>query len=144
MHLFQQIHESTCCWQCFLLSVHIDLGLILHWKVGLSYTAHLTDRCKTIFSYTTKKKTIWFSGHQRQSCKNVQTVQTSRCYFFLAGANFWEKHAKNRRKQVKTRENRQKTGAFLVLIFWGEKLVGANFYAFCNYDLRHINCKSQA
>ena len=22
----------------------------------------------------------------------------------------------------------------LVLIFWGEKLVGANFYAFCNYD----------
>ena len=34
---------------------------------------------------------------------------------FLAGANFWEKHAKtreNRRKQAKTRENRQKTGAF--------------------------------
>ena len=26
-----------------------------------------------------------------------------------------------------------KTGAFLVLIFWGGKLVGANFYAFCNY-----------
>ena len=23
--------------------------------------------------------------------------------------------------------------AFLVLIFLGEKLVGANFYAFCNY-----------
>ena len=43
--------------------------------------------------------------------------------FFLAGANFWEKHAKNRRK----------TGAFLVLIFLGGKLVGANFYAFCNY-----------
>ena len=54
--------------------------------------------------------------------------------FFLAGANFWEKHAKNRRKQAKTRENRRKTGAFLVLIFLWEKLVGANFYAFCNYD----------
>ena len=53
--------------------------------------------------------------------------------FFLAGANFWEKHAKNRRKQAKTRENRRKTGAFLVLIFLGGKLVGANFYAFCNY-----------
>ena len=39
--------------------------------------------------------------------------------FFLAGANLWEKHAK--------------TGASLVLIFWGGKLVGANFYAFCNY-----------
>ena len=25
---------------------------------------------------------------------------------------------------------------FLVLIFWGGKLVGANFYAFCNYVLR--------
>ena len=37
--------------------------------------------------------------------------------FFLAGAIFWEKHAKNRRKQAKTRENMQKTGAFLVLIF---------------------------
>ena len=46
--------------------------------------------------------------------------------FFLAGANFWEKHAKNRQKHAKT-------GAFLVLIFFGEKLVGANFYAFCNY-----------
>ena len=53
--------------------------------------------------------------------------------FFLAGANFWEKHA----KQAKTRENRRKTGAFLVLIFWGGKLVGANFYAFCNYALLH-------
>ena len=56
--------------------------------------------------------------------------------FFLAGANFWEKHAKkgeNTRKQAKTRENRRKTGAFLVLIFLWEKLVGANFYAFCNY-----------
>ena len=25
--------------------------------------------------------------------------------------------------------------AFLVLILLGEKMVGANFYAFCNYDL---------
>ena len=25
--------------------------------------------------------------------------------------------------------------AFLVLIFWGNNLVSANFYAFCNYDL---------
>ena len=25
--------------------------------------------------------------------------------FFLAGANFWEKHAKNRRKHAKTGEN---------------------------------------
>ena len=50
--------------------------------------------------------------------------------FFLVGANFWEKHTK---KQAKTRKNRRKTGAFLVLMFLGGKLVGANFYAFCNY-----------
>ena len=50
--------------------------------------------------------------------------------FFLAGANFWEKHAKNRQKHAKTGE---KQALSLVLIFLGEKLVGANFYAFCNY-----------
>ena len=50
--------------------------------------------------------------------------------FFLASANFWEKHAKNRQKQTKTRKNRRFFGAN----FWGEKLVGANFYPFCNYD----------
>ena len=45
------------------------------------------------------------------------------------------KTGENTRKQGKTRENRQKTDAFLVLIFLGEKLVGANFYTFCNYDV---------
>jgi len=58
--------------------------------------------------------------------------------FFLAGANFWEEHAKNRRKHAKTRKNRPKTGTFLVLFFGGGKLVGANFYAFCNYDSAQI------
>ena len=74
-----------------------------------------------------------FSELQKRTNRANQLV-----LFFLAGANFWEKHAKtgeNTRKQAKTRENRQKTGAFLVLIFLGEKLVGANFYAFCNYVL---------
>ena len=51
--------------------------------------------------------------------------------FFLAGANFWEKNAKNRQKYAKTREKQALN--FLVLIFLGGKLVGANFYAFCNY-----------
>ena len=80
--------------------------------------------------------TPWFRGRSRQpwesswqSCKNVPTVPTSWCYFFWPVLIF----GKNTRKQAKTRENRRKTGAFLVLIFWGEKLVGANFYAFCNY-----------
>ena len=64
-----------------------------------------------------------------QSCKNVPTVLTSWCYFFWPVLIF----GKNTQKQAKTRKNGQKTGAFLVLIFWGGKLVGANFYAFCNY-----------
>ena len=56
--------------------------------------------------------------------------------FFLAGANFWEKHAKNRRKHAKIGENTQKQAKnrrFFGANFFGEKLVGANFYAFCNY-----------
>ena len=71
-----------------------------------------------------------------QSCKNVQTVGTSRCYFFwpvLIFGKSTRKTGENTRKQAKIRENRQKTGAFLVLIFLGGKLVGANFYTFCNY-----------
>ena len=71
-----------------------------------------------------------------QSCKNVPTVPTSWCYFFwpvLIFGKSTRKTGKHTRKQAKTRENRRKTGAFLVLIFLGEKLVDANFYAFCNY-----------
>ena len=60
--------------------------------------------------------------------------------FFLAGANFWEKHAKNRRKHAKTGENTQKQAKnrrFFGANFFGGKLVGANFYAFCNYAPNH-------
>ena len=48
--------------------------------------------------------------------------------FFLAGANFWEKHAKNCAILFIF-------VYFLVLIFWREKLVCANFYAFSNYEV---------
>ena len=53
---------------------------------------------------------------------------------------------KAREKQAKKGENRQKhakTGVFLVLIFWGGKLVGANFYAFCNYEVLSLIMKSR-
>ena len=73
-----------------------------------------------------------------QSCKNVRTMRTSRCYFFwlvLIFGKSTRKTGENTQKQAKTRENRRKTGAFLVLIFLWEKLVGANFYAFCNYGI---------
>ena len=66
----------------------------------------------------------------------MPTVPTSRCYFFwpvLIFGKSTRKTGENTRKQAKTRENRRKTGAFLVLIFLWEKLVDANFYAFCNY-----------
>ena len=83
-------------------------------------------------------------GMMMQSCKNVRTVRTSRCYFFwpvLIFGKSTRKTGENTRKQAKTRENRRKTGAFLVLIFLGEKLVGANFYAFCNYALSQCNTR---
>ena len=56
--------------------------------------------------------------------------------FFLAGANFWEKHAKNRLKYAKTGENtgkQAKNRRFFGANFFGGN--GTNFYAFCNYVL---------
>ena len=51
--------------------------------------------------------------------------------FFLAGADFWEKHAKNRRKHAKTGENRQKHAKT------GEKqrFFGANFFCGKNWSV---------
>ena len=44
----------------------------------------------------------YFLAIQGRSCKNVQTVRTSQCYFFWPVLIFGEKHAKNRRKDAKT------------------------------------------
>ena len=41
--------------------------------------------------------------------------------FFLAGANFWEKHAKNRRKHAKTGEK--------------QRFFGANFFCGKNWSV---------
>ena len=65
-----------------------------------------------------------------QSCKNVPTVPTSWCYFFwpvLIFGKYTRKTGENTRKEAKNR-------AILVLNFLWEKLVGAHFYAFCNYE----------
>ena len=51
--------------------------------------------------------------------------------FFLAGANFLGKSRENTRKQAKNRR-------FFGAIFWGGKLVGAKFYAFCNYAVDQL------
>ena len=64
-----------------------------------------------------------------QSCKNVQTVPTSRCYFFWPVLIF----GKSTQKTVLFCVFLCIFCVFLVLIFLGEKLVSANFYAFCNY-----------
>ena len=59
----------------------------------------------------------------------MPTVPTSWCYFFwpvLIFGKYTRKTGENTRKQAKN-------SAFLVLNFLWEKLVGANFYAVCNY-----------
>ena len=69
-----------------------------------------------------------------QSCKNMPTVPTSWCYFFWPALIF----GKSARKHAKTGENTRKQAKnrrFFGANFFGEKLVGANFYAFCNYAL---------
>ena len=65
---------------------------------------------------------------KEQSCKNVPTVPTSWCYFFWPVLIF----GKNTRKQAKNRR-------FFGANFLGGKLVGANFYAFCNYGYQWQN-----
>ena len=42
--------------------------------------------------------------------------------FFLAGANFWEKHAKNRQKHAKTGKNTRKQAKNRR--FWGANFLG--------------------
>ena len=74
---------TTCLW------------LILPW----------TDNCCKYWGEKVAKKTKKIKHGHRQKCKNVRTVQTSRCYFFwpvlIFGkstrktANVWEKRAKN-------------------------------------------------
>ena len=66
----------------------------------------------------------YVAGLQKRADRADQLV-----LFFLAGANLWEKHAKNCAILCIF-------VYFLVLIFLGKKLVGANFYAFCNYVTR--------
>ena len=61
-----------------------------------------------------------------QSCKNVPTVPTSWCYFFWPVLIF----GKNTRKQAKNRR-------FFGAIFWGGKLVDANFFLiFLNFLIK--------
>ena len=93
------------------------------WQVWCFCTkkdGHPPPLCEPIFW---RKMILKLAELQKRADRANQLV-----LFFLAGANFWEEHAKNRQKHAKT-------GAFLVLIFLGGKLVGANFYAFCNYDV---------
>ena len=61
-----------------------------------------------MFTFTFKNTRL------EQSCKNVRTVRTSRCYFFwpvLIFGKSTRKTGENTRKQAKTRENRRFFGA---------------------------------
>ena len=60
----------------------------------------LADLCYTFFTF------VYFLPSVGQSCKNVQTVQTGRCYFFWPVLIFGEstrKTGENTRKQAKNR-----------------------------------------
>ena len=55
-------------------------------------------------------KTIEIISQEAELQKRADRADQS-VLFYLAAANFWEKHAKNRRKQAKTRENSRFFGA---------------------------------
>ena len=64
-----------------------------------------------------KPKTVEYLAElQKRADRADQSV-----LFFLAGANFWEKHAKNRRKHAKTGENTRKQAK-------NRRFFGANFF----------------
>ena len=59
--------------------------------------------CREDAKLTVGKRVELYTELQKRANRANQLV-----LFFLAGANFWEKHAKNRRKHAKTGENTQK------------------------------------
>ena len=77
--------------------------------------AHLRNaHWEAIFRWATLSKSIIRIAHPKQSCKNVQTVRTSRCYFFwpvLIFGKSTRKTGEDTRKQAKTGENRRFFGA---------------------------------
>ena len=74
---------KTSPWSSLLLSPH---GKLSKW-----WTCYFTFETSTISKVTPEL--------QKRADRADQSV-----LFFLAGANFWEKHAKNRRKHAKTGE----------------------------------------
>ena len=74
-----------------------------------------------------------FGCHRSELQKRADRADQS-VLFFMAGANFWEKHAKNRQKHAKT-------GAFLVLIFWGKNCSVLIFTPFATMTQRCAHLK---
>ena len=73
------------------------------WQVWCFCTkkdGHPPPLCEPIFW---RKMILKLAELQKRADRANQLV-----LFFLAGANFWEKHAKSRRKHAKTGENTQK------------------------------------
>ena len=128
-------------WNCGLsktISVNefsIRLG---SWN-GLSGAAVQCSRRIKVLGVFSQKTSRLRERDSRQSCKNEPTVPTSRCYFFWPVLIF----GKSTRKTVLLCLFWTIFGLFwtyyLMLIFLGEKLVGANFLAFCNYDCNALS-----
>ena len=101
-----------------------------------SPTETSTPQTSTYWSPMLRTDPVWLRLCKNRVAKTCGPCGPVGAIFFwpvLILGKSTRKTGENTRKQAKTRENRRKTGAFLVLIFLGEKLVGANFYAFCNY-----------
>ena len=74
------------------------------------------EKIKCEHKHSCKWTTILLAELQKRANRANQLV-----LFFLASANFWEKHAKNRRKHAKTGENTQKQAK-------NRRFFGANFF----------------
>ena len=72
--------------------------------------------CRKDEKLTVGKRVELYTELQKRANRANQLV-----LFFLAGANFWEKHAKNRQKHAKTGENTRKQAK-------NRRFFGANFF----------------
>ena len=83
-----------------ILQEDLQAFIVLARKLNLTGLTKTQDLREDVFADAPKTK----EADVKQSCKNVRTMRTSRCYFFWPLLIFGEKHAKNRQKHAKTGE----------------------------------------
>ena len=99
MKPFLCLKQSTARSNSFEMSAKVKSGL----EVLILLTIFIDDLyCLCIYVFLIYTKLVRLSSCQGCPTPELQKRANQLVLFFLAGANFWKKHAKNRRKHAKT------------------------------------------